>query len=197
MSGLADRDLNRVVDEKLVPNELIIQGKNGRRFSALSLAFAKFYFESARVLSATCRKDIINLAHGNVRTRRKHYRIPDEVVFGDKRWEIGIDIVNVDISPFVRKVWSNLRLADAAKSLITQDESVMSGRPVFKGTRLPVDMIVDCWGSELSIQEVQEAYPFLTEKQIDAAKVYVKLYPPRGRPRRLAEINPGLQRLSR
>lgn len=89
----------------------------------------------------------------------------------------------------MRGVWLNLHRVDAAKSLITEDDSVMSGRPVFKGIRLPVDMVVGFKKQSVNIPEVQEGYPFLTKEQIEAADVYVKLQPPRGRSRRLAEVN--------
>jgi uncharacterized protein (DUF433 family) len=69
-------------------------------------------------------------------------------------------IVRVDIAPFVRKVWSNLHLVDASESLITQDESVMSGRLAFKGKRLPVDMAVGWNGHALDIQKAQAAYRY-------------------------------------
>ncbi len=197
VSGLKDRELNRVIDERLIPKQLIIQAKSGRRFSILGVAFAKFYFGLAPILSATCRKEVICRAHENVRTKSKDDRIPDEVLSGEKSWEIRLDMVTVDIAPFVRGVYSNLRLVDTAEQLIVQDDSVMSGRPVFKGTRLPIDMVVDSKGWTFSLEEAQEAYPFLTKEQFDAARIYCKLHPPRGRPRRLVEVNAGLEVLSK
>ena len=49
VSGLKDRELNRVIDERLIPKQLIIQAKSGRRFSTLGVAFAKFYFGLAPI----------------------------------------------------------------------------------------------------------------------------------------------------
>lgn len=197
VSGLTERELNRVIDELLVPADLIAKSYRGRGFSPLGVAFAKFYFRLASILSATSRKAIISQAYENFHVQSEDFKFLDEVVLGVNSWEISVDIVRVDVAPFVREVWSNLRLVEAAESLITQDESVMSGRPVFKGTRLPVDMVVDRKGYALSTQEVQAAYPFLTKAQIDAAEAYLKLHPPRGRPRRLAEVNPELRVLSK
>ena len=37
-------------------------------------------------------------------------------------------------------------------------------------------------------------YPLLTEAHIQAAKVYSEVHPRRGRPRRLADVSPGLSR---
>jgi uncharacterized protein (DUF433 family) len=193
VSGLRERELNRVIDEMLVTDELIVHSNGDRSFSPLGIAFAKFYFRLAPILSATSRKLIINQAYENFHAQGEGFNFLDEVVVGAKSWEISVDLVRVDIAPFVREVWSNLRLVDAAESSITQDDSVMYGRPVFKGTRLPVDMVVGVKEQSISIQEAQEAYPFLTKEQIEAAEVYLKLHPPRGRPRRLAEVNPKLK----
>ncbi len=45
IAGLSDRDMNRVADEHLMPDVLFEKNGGVRRFTRLSAAFAKFYFD--------------------------------------------------------------------------------------------------------------------------------------------------------
>jgi uncharacterized protein (DUF433 family) len=55
---------------------------------------------------------------------------------------------------------------------ITMTPGVMGGKPCIKGTRIPVDIIVDYVASGESIAEVLEGYPDLTEEDVRAALAY-------------------------
>ncbi len=55
---------------------------------------------------------------------------------------------------------------------ITVNPRVMVGKPVIKGTRLPVEQILRELGDGLTISEVIEAHPRLTPDDIYAAIAY-------------------------
>jgi len=55
---------------------------------------------------------------------------------------------------------------------ITIESTVMLGKPVIKGTRMPVDLLVEKIAFGSSIQELIEDYPFLKEDDIRAALLY-------------------------
>jgi len=52
------------------------------------------------------------------------------------------------------------------------DPNVMAGKPVIKGTRIPVDAILRRLGEGASIEEILEDYPNLKEEDIRAALIY-------------------------
>lgn len=54
---------------------------------------------------------------------------------------------------------------------ITIDPGILGGRPVVKGTRVPVHIIVGSLAGGMSIEEVCEEYT-LTEEQVRAALGY-------------------------
>jgi len=56
---------------------------------------------------------------------------------------------------------------------IIVDPEVMAGKPIIKGTRIPVDLIVRLMAQGLTIQEILEDYPRLTKEDIKAALEYV------------------------
>lgn len=58
------------------------------------------------------------------------------------------------------------------KERITTDPGVMLGKPVIKGTRITVELILRKLSEGMTIEELLEAYPHLTKKDILAALSY-------------------------
>lgn len=55
---------------------------------------------------------------------------------------------------------------------IAHSSDVMVGKPVIRGTRIPVDLIVRMVGQGISQQEILEEYPRLQTADIQAALLY-------------------------
>jgi uncharacterized protein (DUF433 family) len=55
---------------------------------------------------------------------------------------------------------------------ISSDPKIMGGKACIKGTRLPVTIIIDYLAAGDSIEDVLEAYPFLTREDVLAALAY-------------------------
>jgi uncharacterized protein (DUF433 family) len=55
---------------------------------------------------------------------------------------------------------------------IVIDQEVMAGKPVIKGTRIPVYLIIELLGNGLTEKEVLRQYPSLKEEDIKAALLY-------------------------
>ncbi len=53
---------------------------------------------------------------------------------------------------------------------ITINPAVMAGKPVIRGTRVPVDLIVRLVAQGLSVNEILEDYPQLKKEDIMAAE---------------------------
>ncbi|HIE41409.1 MAG TPA: DUF433 domain-containing protein [Candidatus Aenigmarchaeota archaeon] len=58
------------------------------------------------------------------------------------------------------------------KDRIVIDPTVMVGKPIIKGTRIPVDAIIKRIADGMTIKEILEDYPNLTEEDIKAALEY-------------------------
>ena len=52
---------------------------------------------------------------------------------------------------------------------ITVDPEIMVGKPVFKGTRIPVNIVLDLIGDGISKKRIMEIYPDLTGADLKAA----------------------------
>jgi uncharacterized protein (DUF433 family) len=55
---------------------------------------------------------------------------------------------------------------------ITVDSEVMAGKPVIRGSRIPVELILRELGNGLTTEEIIETYPRLTREDIRAANAY-------------------------
>ena len=55
---------------------------------------------------------------------------------------------------------------------ITMDPKIMTGKPVIKGTRVPVDLILKMLSQDISIDEILAEYPRLCKEDIQAALLY-------------------------
>ena len=55
---------------------------------------------------------------------------------------------------------------------IEVDPEIMLGKPVIKGTRLPVEIILEKLGYGYSEEEIIRDYPFLNKEDIRACLIY-------------------------
>lgn len=55
---------------------------------------------------------------------------------------------------------------------ITMDPEVLSGKPVIKGTRIPVYLIIQLLANGMTEKEILTQYPTLRKVDIKAALVY-------------------------
>ena len=56
--------------------------------------------------------------------------------------------------------------------MIAIKPEVMLGKPVIKGTRIPVDLIVRKLGEGASFEDLLDGYPNLSRESIQAALIY-------------------------
>lgn len=49
---------------------------------------------------------------------------------------------------------------------------IMAGKPIIKGTRIPVELILNLLGQQLSIKDILDDYPHLKKEDIQAALFY-------------------------
>ena len=55
---------------------------------------------------------------------------------------------------------------------ITINPNIMSGKPVIKGTRLTVELVVEKLAYGATFEDLKEDYPFITEEDIRSTLLY-------------------------
>ena len=63
----------------------------------------------------------------------------------------------------------------SGESSIVQDPEVMGGTPVFRGTRVPIANVLASLNAGFDLEQMREAYEFLTPELIEAALRYEHL----------------------
>jgi uncharacterized protein (DUF433 family) len=76
----------------------------------------------------------------------------------------------------------DLRKLERAENMIVSDSEVMRGTPVYRGTRIPVELIADILSQGAKPEEILEGYPALDREKVELAPLYVRAFPRRGRP---------------
>ena len=56
--------------------------------------------------------------------------------------------------------------------LIACDPEILSGKPIVKGTRVSVALILQCLASGMSRDDILQGYPTLTPQGLDAALAF-------------------------
>ncbi len=194
IGGVSSPQMNRLVDEELVPRALLAQEGGSRRFARLAAAFAKFFFETETVLAATARKQVV----WELTVRIEKLQVRDQVFAlklmpKELDWKVGnlgAGAVLVDVSHYVAEAMGRAKDVDKAEQLVVEDAEVMGGLPCFAGTRVPIETVLASLEKGIAKDRLVASYPFLTDAHIDAASVYAQVHPRRGRPRRLSDTNP-------
>ncbi len=84
-----------------------------------------------------------------------------------------------------RKVESQLKQLAHIEEMVVSDPEIMRGAPVFKGTRIPVDLVAGMLSQGATVEEILEGYPTLNRQKIATSPLYMGAFPRRGRPSRL------------
>jgi uncharacterized protein (DUF433 family) len=91
--------------------------------------------------------------------------------------------IRLDITASVAGIRARLDELARISSMVEENPEIRGGEPVFRGTRIPVQMIASFVQEGVPAAELLEDYPALTAESLEIATRYVELYPRRGRPR--------------
>ena len=75
-----------------------------------------------------------------------------------------------------------LKKLERAANIITSDPEIMRGTPVYRGTRIPVELVADMLAQGARPEEILDGYPALDREKVELAPLYVQAFPRRGRP---------------
>ncbi|MCP9840689.1 DUF433 domain-containing protein [Synechococcus sp. J7-Johnson] len=96
-----------------------------------------------------------------------------------------------DLSGVSRDLRYRYRLHRRPDALVESDPAICSGQPVFRGTRIPVAVVVEQLRSGVSRSELEADFPHLSHQALDYAEIQARLPKPPGRPRRPLNLQRG------
>jgi uncharacterized protein (DUF433 family) len=176
VAGVTVRDVNRVIDEHIVP-ERFYSVKGGRWLKSDACAFVRFYFVAEHKLTAHERTHVI-------------YALSTAK---PQSWTYEDAFLTVRLEPFFEATEAQHERLMQARDLVIEDPEILSGAPVIRGTRIPVYDVAASVAAGVGSDRLKEAYPGLNNTQIELASLYAEANPPRGRPKRVHSVPPGLR----
>jgi len=170
VSGVSVRDVHRVIDEHILP-ESFYDTQDARSFKSHACVFIAFYFGAADRLTSEERQRAITLASRNsfdVKSRTR--TIQDE-------------FLTIDLAPFWKGVDERMVRLNAARAQVVEDNEILSGTPVIKGTRVPVYDVAASVAAGIAMERILSSYPSINREQVELAALFAEANPQRGRPR--------------
>jgi uncharacterized protein (DUF433 family) len=184
VSRVALRDVNRVIDEGILPGEFFTND-DGRYVLAAACTLISFYFESANALTSEERLFAIGVT---VPRLRRSFALPALL---KEDWTVRHEFLTIDLTPFVKGVFERLGRLIAARALVESSPDILGGMPVIRGTRVPVYDVAASVSADIPIASILEDYPSLDREKVELAALYAEANPPRGRPRAGGELPKG------
>ena len=189
VASVTVRDVNRVIDERILPDKLYAIGEDRTRsFFVDSCVLIAFYFKTANQLTAEERVKTIADASS---------RLPSiSIKEGSRRnasrsnWVVREDFLTIDLAPFVKSVRGQFAKLQQAREIVVEDPEVLGGTPVVRNTRIPIYDVAASAAKGTSTDRLLAAYPGLTAREVELATLYAEANPQRGRPRRTGGPSP-------
>lgn len=171
LTGLPLAAVHKAIDSRLIRPRAARSGSTVRRLlTKEQLVFLQLEAAGLRLLPVGTRREIAEL----LRQAPEIDRLP----VGDGT------ALRIEIKPARRKVESRLKQLERIEKMVVRNPDIMRGTPVFKGTRIPVDLVGDMLAQGATADEILEGYPALDAGKIAAAPLYLLAFPRRGRPSR-------------
>ena len=165
VTGVPLRQVHRIIDAGLL-GSAAARREGSRAVHCDGLVSLKLAHETTPIVTLDGRRRLVGylLGHPEAETAR-------------------VRDVSVDVRSMKDEVQAGLSRLARARETITTDDAVLSGTPCVRGTRIPAHGLAEMLANGDDMGAIREAWPVLTEEQIEAAAVYARAYPRRGRPR--------------
>jgi uncharacterized protein (DUF433 family) len=171
VTGLPLAAVHKAIDSRLIrPRSARSGGSVRRLLTKEQLIYLQLEGEGLRLLPVGTRREIAESIQQSPKTEKLTVRNGTALVI-----EVGIAR---------RAVESQLKQLTRIEEMVVSDPEIMRGTPVFKGTRIPVDLVAEMLAQGAAAEEILEGYPTLSKEKIAIAPLYMRAFPRRGRPSR-------------
>lgn len=171
LTGLPLAAVHKAIDSRLIRPRAARSGVTVRRLlNKEQIIFLQLEVEGLRLLPLGVRREIAELLQRSPKT--------DQLPVGDGT------ALRIEIKSARRKVESQLKQLARIEGMVVSNKDIMGGTPVFKGTRIPVDLVADMLAQGATADELLDGYPALDKEKIAIAPLYMRAFPRRGRPSR-------------
>jgi len=171
VTGLPLAAVHKAIDSRLIRPRATRSGRTVQRLlTKEQLIYLQLEAEGLRLLPVGARREIADSIQRSPKV--------DLMAIGNGT------VLFVEFKAARRKVEGQLKQLAYIEEMVVSDPEIMRGTPVFKGTRIPVDLVADMLAQGATADEILEGYPTLGKEKIAIAPLYMRAFPRRGRPSR-------------
>jgi uncharacterized protein (DUF433 family) len=173
-SAIADlplKTVHKLIDSRLIRVRRLRAGQAAQRvLSQEQLIYLRLESEGVRLLPLVTRRAVAKAIETT----------PDV----DSVRVSGGPALIVQVKTARQRVQRDLVRLGKAEHMIVSDPEIMGGAPVYRGTRIPVELVAAMLEQGATTDEIVDGYPALDREKIELAPLYVRAFPRRGRPAR-------------
>jgi uncharacterized protein (DUF433 family) len=163
--------IHKVIDGRLIRPHRARRGSQVQRLlSAGQLVYLRLEAEGVRLLPMASRREVARALES----------APDADVVAVS----GSSALVIQVKNARRDVERELSRLHKIEQMVVTDPEIMGGTPVYRGTRIPIDLVATMSEKGATVEEILEGYPALSREQVELAPLYVAAFPRRGRPAR-------------
>jgi uncharacterized protein (DUF433 family) len=194
IASVSVRDVNRVIDEKLLPKRFY----RVRRIHIAACPLVGFYFQAANALTSEERGRLIREISMRIAPKiDKRAAATWRKTSAPSEWTVKDGFLTVSLWDFATSADDREAMLAEAREAVVKDREVLKGTPVMRGTRVPVYDVAASVAKVIPRERIRAAYPSLDDRMIDLATLYAEATPPRGRPRQTLKVPRGAKEISR
>jgi uncharacterized protein (DUF433 family) len=180
----ADTIRTALEKKSITPSSRRRTGKSVRHgFSVRDILLLKLLTEFPFPLAKSDKTALKELLVRGASTWRRWYIEGPDLVFNT-----GEITVIVQCKSMRTSLAHNLAAFRWGRQRIVSSPEVLSGEPVFQGTRIPLEHIAGLFRKGISEQEIAEDFPALNDRDLAYARIYSRMGAGPGRPRKPLQI---------
>jgi uncharacterized protein (DUF433 family) len=161
--------IHKLIERRLIQPRRLRTGRSVQRMlSRGQVLYLRLEAEGVRLLPLASRRAIAKQIESSPEIDAVVLREGSAVVIQVKSVRLELDL--------------DLRKLERAEDMMVSDPEIMRGAPVYRGTRIPVDLIADMLSQGATPEEILAGYPSLDREKVELAPLYVQAFPRRGRP---------------
>jgi uncharacterized protein (DUF433 family) len=169
LAGLPLKAVQKLVDGRVLrPSRRRDKRKPQRYLTEPQVLYLRLEAEGVRLLPIAARRQVAKAIEAAPRA--------DIVHLGESRALV------VQVKAARQRVAQNLARLKKAEKMAVSDPEIMRGVPVFRGTRIPIELVAGMLDQGATPSEIVAGYPSLDLEKIELAQLYVRAFPRRGRP---------------
>jgi len=163
--------VHKVIDNRLIRPRKSRRGNQVQRLLSFEqLVYLRLEAEGLRLLPMESRREVARATESAPG--------PDIIAVA------GSSVLFIQAKSARNHVERELKRLRRVEQMVVSDAEIMGGTPVFRRTRIPVDLVATMSAQGASVDEILEGYPALSREQVELAPLYVAAFPRRGRPAR-------------